>query len=362
VAKYDFDGTVPKGFVLAKPIEHTVYDQSLIYDLEKNRQLMITHKRNGWKMFLEVNAAGKIRFLTDGLNEIDTWKVSHLIVEAEKLELPPRTLLVGEVISNTANDDRGVVISVMQCKNRDKFKGNIPELNLALFNIVFWEGYVTDNYDTNYKKLLTLLYGSSSPIWGKDLSKRAINLVSLYPLSAYSFDEMKKYAVRSNWEGLVLYDTNYKLTYRLDGKAPERPRGCYKWKPEADADLIALGCRMRDNDPNTVKDLKLYQIDPKTGDYIRCLHYGTFKKIDREAFSKLPMRKIVSKRGKKVVTGWFEKPFVCQLTYDARSVKTGKLEGARNFLLREDKRTEECIAPKSYPEAEYLDTAVLTAK
>ncbi len=347
----DFDGTLKKGFVLAKPIEHTVYDPKVLKELEKAGRLRITRKRNGWKMYLEVNADGEIRFLTDGINEIDKAKVAHLIEEAKQLRLPTRTLLVGEAVADGKNDDRGKVIGIMQAKDKAKIDaaGGV-KLHYALFNIVFWNGYkVDDTFKNNYYRLADIVKDAAD--WGR---LEFIDVVELFHPADMPLKKMQKMAVKEKWEGLVLYDAGYKLTYRQDGGSVQRPEGCYKWKPAADADFIVLGCRMREKDPKTIKDLKLYQIDPVNGNYARFYHYGALKNVQREAFSKLPMDLETSKRGKKTVTGWFKEPFVCQLTYDSRREETGALENPREFLVREDKRPEDCVAPQSYPKAEYL--------
>lgn len=349
-----FTGVLPKTFKLSKPIEHFNYDQRVIYDLEKQGRLLSTRKENGWKVFACIDKHRDITFLTDGLNEIPRIKLDHIRNELGMLSpinLPPNTLLVGEVVGNGETDDRGRVIALMQSKNPEDFlkmlqTGPLP--HLRLFNIIFMNGTV---FDTSYKLIHKRLTGMTL----------GLKYVQPVELLNCTFDEAKARVLKEGWEGLVLYDKDFRITFRNDGKSdPRRPYGSWKWKPRNEEDFIALGCRMRDKDPNTVKDLKLYQIDPVNGKYMRCIHYGSFTKIDREKFSRLPMRRVTAKRGKKIVTGWFETPFVCQLTHDARKEKSGKLEGAREFFVREDKSPEECFAPKSYPEAEYFDPSTLT--
>lgn len=331
MGKPDFNGTVPKGFVLAKPIEHTVYDPKIIYKLEKDHRLMITRKRNGWKMYLEVNAWGEIRFLTDGLNKIANNKVGHLIKEAKKLNLPPKTLLVGEVVFDTENDDRGKVISIMQAKDEKKIADCNIKLHYILFNIVFWYGKSAgDKQDFlfNYNELSTVL---------KEANKlpKYIHLVELLPsYLEQSFDRAKERSMKEGWEGLVLYDSQYKLTYREDGKSPKRPEGCYKWKPTCDGDFIVREVIYR---PGTaiVKELILLQIDPTTGKEFNCGKYGTFTKVLREWLSREASY-----------------PLVVELKFDSRYRKTGKLENPRDFVVRNDKKPEHCLSPESFPEAE----------
>jgi hypothetical protein len=351
-----FTGVLPETFKLSKPIEHFNYALKLMHDLEKAKRLIITRKENGWKVLVCINNNYDITFFTDGLNEIARIKIDHIRNELgmlTKIMLPPNTLLVGEVVGNGKTDDRGRVISLMSSKDPSevlKMLKTGPLPHLRLFNIIFMNGKVFDvTYEEVHKRLTSMT--------------RGLKYLQPVELLKCTFDEAMARALKEGWEGLVLYDKEFKITFRNDGKSdPKRPYGSWKWKPQNEEDFIALGCRMRDNDPNTVKDLKLYQIDPINGKYMRCIHYGSFTRVDREKFSRLPMQKQTAKRGKKVVTGWFETPFVCQLTHDARKEKTGKLEGAREFLVREDKKPEECFAPQTYPEAEYLDTTVLTAK
>lgn len=112
-------GKLPKGFVLAKPIAQEGYDESVIYELERQERLVITRKRDGWKMLALVGAKGSVRLYTDGINEIDS-RLDHIREEIQKIGFSANTLIVGEAIVDLNNkDDLGRVVSIFH-SNLDK--------------------------------------------------------------------------------------------------------------------------------------------------------------------------------------------------------------------------------------------------
>ena len=76
---------LPKGFVIYKPLQMGAFDEKEIYDLEKQKRLLITRKRDGWKS-LDVKCADW-KLYTDGINEIDE-RMEHIKEELRRLRVP----------------------------------------------------------------------------------------------------------------------------------------------------------------------------------------------------------------------------------------------------------------------------------
>ena len=71
---------------------------------------------------------------------------------------------------------------------------------------------------------------------------------------------MKEISTDEGWEGLVLYDSSYRLTWR-QGKTEPRPAGCYKLKPVNEDDFIVDAKLRRFNDDGTLRDITLLQLE-----------------------------------------------------------------------------------------------------
>ena len=347
---YDFDGSLPDSFKASKPIEKGKYLETLIHDLAKENKLRITRKEDGWKVIVIRDANGQIRIFTDGLNEVEDFKIAHLKKELgglSKKRFPNRSLILSEIVANGETDDRGRIVSLMKA-TRDTTESLFatgPPPCLRVFNVVFWNGIL---FDRAYDEVHFVI------------NRMTVGLKYIRPVEILNcgFDRAKEIVKERGWEGLVLYDRDFRITFRIDGKTtPERPWGSWKWKPTEEGDFFAVGCRMRDKDPAVIKDLIVCQIDPTNNRAFRCSHFGNLTKAERARFSTLPMR--ITKKNN--AERWFNKPFVVYLEYDRRFRKSGKLENPQKgkdndeLLIREDKTPGECYAPQSYPEAEYLN-------
>ncbi len=319
-------GRLPEGFVLAKPLAQESYDESVIYELEKQGRLIITRKRDGWKMFAVVGSTGKVRLFTDGLNEVDS-RFDHIRKELESLNLTFGTVLVGEAIVDLeGSDDVTKVISIFHSNTEKsiKFQEANGMAKFMVFGVLFLNiGAVQPLYWLAYQWLSERFY--SCPL----------SYVSPAPVLKMSYDQAKKMVIEKEWEGLVLYDKNYILTYRTDGKNPKRPKGCYKWKPIMEDDFIVI-LSIHRPETGVLKELVLMQIDPANGIEFYCGRLGSFTNQMREELAKLKL------------------PFVVQARFDTRFAKTGKIRNPRFVRVRDDKNVSGCVAPKSYPNREYM--------
>ncbi|HEY4520573.1 MAG TPA: hypothetical protein VJJ72_02110 [Candidatus Paceibacterota bacterium] len=324
-------GRLHEGFVLAKPISQENYDEKIIYDLERQGRLVITRKRDGWKLLALVGPNGEIRLYTDGINEIDS-RLDHIKDELRSLSFPSNTLVVGEAIVDMRDsDDLTKVISIFhsnlaKAQDLQKEYGRIRFMVFAIVPLGDASGFKNSPLNS---------YGISisEKLRAFNESRRKLGYVFPVPVLNTSFDEAKQIVIEKGWEGLVLYDKDYQLTFRTDGKAPKRPRGCYKWKPILEDDFIVRSWIPRPGN-KSVKELVLLQIDPVTQGEFYCGKLGSFNNEMRSLLAKMIY------------------PIVVQARFDTRYPKTGKIRNQRFVMIRTDKPVHQCVAPKSYPEME----------
>ncbi len=310
---------LPQGFVLAKPLQQEAFSEEEIYKLEREGRLIITRKRDGWKLFV-VRTHGQVNIYTDGMRDV-TDRLGHIVQESWR-QLPDNTLLAMEgLMLDSMKDERGKVTTVLNSAREKSIQAQHAHglMQLAGFEVIFWAGaYMLSN---SYRSRLELLQKTFS---------RAKYMSAVEVLNV-SFDEAKELVRKNNWEGLVLYDKEFVSSYRLDGKAPARPSGCYKWKPILEDDFAVHEWVPSEKNPNRVKELLLTQIDPKTGNRIDCGKLGTFSNAFRERLRHMKY------------------PIVVQVVFEAR-FPSGKLCNKRlgDMEIREDKKPEDCIAPQSF--------------
>ncbi len=324
-------GSLPKGFVLAKPIAQESYDESIVYGLESHRRLKITRKRDGWKMLAHFDSRNKIHLYTDGVNEIDS-RFDHIKEELKSLKIPKNTLLVGEAIVDIDdNDDIGKVISIFHSNEE---KSLFLQKAYGRIHFMLFAGIsLSDSSKSVWPFGLSASYYLHNPCKG-------LQYVFIVPTLSMTFDEAKKMVVEKGWEGLVLYDKDYQLTYRTDGKSPKRPEGCYKWKPILEDDFI-VRLRLLRSGTDVLKEVVIRQIDPATGKEFICGKLGSFTNQMRQELAEVKL------------------PFVVQARFDMRFPKSGKIRNARFLRVRDDKPVDQCMSPKSYPEADYPKVFVM---
>ena len=291
------------------------YDESAIYRLEKQKNLVITRKRDGWKVFAVMGRNNKVRLYTDGLNEIDS-RLDHIKKDLRKIKLLAGLVLVGEVLVDVeGSDDIGKVISIFHSSTSKsiEFQSKNGKAKFMIFGAFSLEGYSM----------------SIESVW-EVFSKDTLEFVFPAPIIRTSYDQAKMLVIKNGWEGLVLYTKDHRLTYRLDGKAPRRTDDCLKWKPISEDDFIVRSWRPSSSNPKLLKDIVLSQIDPTTGKEFECGKLGSFSNQMRLELARAKY------------------PFVVQAAFEMRFPKTGKIRNARFLRVRTDKPIDQCIAPKSY--------------
>jgi len=319
---------LPKDFVLAKPIGQESYKPAVLTELEARGALIGTRKRDGHKLIAEVCAEGRVRLYRSGMHEVDH-RLDYIRQEILRLRLEPGTVLVGELVVERGSgrkrvEDLGAVTSVLggSYATAQQALGRGPLPSLVVFNMLQGHNLQAMPYIGTLRWLRKYLDNNSYVIPVEEV------LGGLASMKAISNDE--------EWEGLVLYDSAYRLTWRL-GKTEPRPAGCYKLKPVNEDDFIVFAKDRRFNDDGTLRDVRLLQWDAAQRKLFDCGHYGTFDAATR---------KVLSARG------WSLK--VVQMRFVRRYAKSGKLREPAFMRFRDDKDPDACIAPRSWSEAEFI--------
>lgn len=309
-----------KGFVLAKPVQQDGYEESVIYRLESEGNLIITRKRDGWKLFA-VKINGKVKIYTDGMNEVDE-RLDYIKKELEQ-RMPDNSMLVGEGIINIkGSDDLGKISSIFQSSAARalEIQKEIGMVKFMVFDVILVRDFLVLSglpYHQRIMEVTRMGFGYKS----------LVKYVVMPTILEMTFDEAKKIVLKKGWEGLVLYDKNFISSFRLDGKNPARPKGCYKWKPIFEDDFIVREWIPSEKNPSRLKEVVLLQIDLKTKKEFYCGKVGTFTNKIREQL----------KRSRY--------PLVMQVAFEGR-YKSGKLRNARFMHLRPDKKAKDCIHSK----------------
>lgn len=322
--EWPFGDNLPPNFVLYKPTKPEAYDEKDIYALEAVGRLIITRKRDGWKVFV-FKSNDRVEIYTDGKNEI-TDRFDHLRKALEQV-LPDQTLLAGEAVINHNDQDHFTDVGRMLNPNSEQWREvqkTVGFIRLMFFEAIYATGRLV--LDQSYEERLQFL---------RRISEGAAGYVIRMPILSMSFDQAKEYARKHGWEGLVLYDKGFRGSYRLDGRDPQRPKGCYKWKPLYEDDFIVRTWIRDLKNQKRLKEVVLTQIDPATRQEFYCGKLGSF---NMEMRAKLRKARY---------------PLVMQVIFEGR-FPSGAVRNARFDRLRQDKKPRDCVASKSYPKAKYL--------
>lgn len=321
--RFTFD-PLPKGLVTNKPLDQETYDESIIYDLERKDSLIISRKRDGWKLYI-VFYKGQIKIYTSGLNRVDD-KFPHFKEELQKLNLPSKTVLIDEgYIERNGVDDLGLMQSIFKSSTEKALalQEQFGKAKLMIFGVMFYEGKELSHMEYLF------LYGMIRGVLSKTNDR--LRYISPIEILDVSYDEAKKIVEEKGWEGLVLYDKRYQFTFSIkESKRAQRPQGCYKWKPKTEGDFIVREIIYSPDDPHRVKEVVLTQIDPVTNQEFECGKFGLFSNKIRAELTAATL------------------PLVMQIEY-GRRFPSGKIREAKKLIrIRTDKAAEECFAPKSY--------------
>lgn len=323
---------LPSDFVVAKPIGQDSYSPDRLDELQASGRLIGTRKRDGHKVLVEV-CDEKIRLYSSGMHEIDH-RLNYIRDEVRRARFPKGTVLVSELVvertrermfnENCAYDDVGAVTTILGSSfaNAQDALGRGPLPRLIVFNALFGPRLETESYVDTLDLLSDRLFGG-----------RYLRLIEHLPLK---LERMREWSLFHEWEGLVFYDADYRLTWR-QGKTEPRPKGCYKWKPIREDDFIVMANGRRFNPDGSLRDVTLLQWDPVIQKHINCTRLGSFDAETRAVLA---------------ANDWSLK--VMQVRFTNRYPKSGKLREPVFMRFRDDKGVDACVAPQTWPEVEIV--------
>ncbi len=310
--------------VSAKPIE--VAPPAIVKQLERQRDLMITRKRNGHAVYVSVTGskAGDIGLYTRGIRGI-TEHFPTIVDEIRSLKLPKGTLLVGELVTAINGVDEPSAISRFTLSHPEKAitiqQEECVRFELALFNVVAHKGRIVVDEEFHNRHCMLL-----------DMAGDARNQVNVVEILDLPLAAAQKKSVASQWEGLVLYDRFARSRYALNGKFDQvpRPYGCWKWKEYLEGDFVAVGWKPSSaaSHHGQVRDLLIAQYDPDTK---KLLDWGK-------------VGKGISKKERREFMDESLYPMVFEISFERRT-PNNRLINAKIMRRRFDKEPEECIGP-----------------
>lgn len=215
----------------------------------------LTWKRDGEMMVAVKWADSSVTFLSRTMlwnHHLElgqfTWndRLGHLVRELESDErIPPRSILLGDVVAHPEDRERWLVASVMKSKTEEA-KKFLP-LFYYCWDIAFWEGENVLETNTAGERigLIDELFGEKES-WV--LPVMALTVCELRSLGPYASNMTpvqmaNDYAKRNNWEGWVVVDPDKPIgpkSLNFRGKT-YRPSGISgKLKPVYEDDFIAF--------------------------------------------------------------------------------------------------------------------------
>lgn len=324
VLPFSLDPLDPK-LVVPKPQEE--FEESDIIALESCGKLSKTRKRHGYCTPLTITGPRrKVTLYTRGIND-NTARFPHIVEAFRDSMIPTDSLCFGELFfADSVSDLKrfGVFTSI----NKSSVEKAIAlQKAVGLAQYMMFSPLVVGRRD-----VMNVGFLDRWQMMAEWADKRSsIPEVSHVELLKGSFEELKRIVVCDDWEGLVLYAPDGKLSYRLDGNIDKPPRmeGAWKWKPKFEGDFIVrrFGWGSGKNADRMGK-LYLSQIDPTTGEEVACGEVAS-------GFS----------RDKKLEFAKATYPLVVEVEYEART-PSGALTGGLFLRERDDKGVDGCFLPK----------------
>jgi len=346
-------------------------------------RVVLTRKRDGERFLIRTTGDGSIemyssKMLThhhlEGPDKPWTARFPGVAYAVRALNLPPNTILLGELVPDPDTDDRWYVASVMKSKTPEALQIQLTDRNLRFYawDVAMWNGELLladETYDDRSELLHVFLSGNEwvlppdvwAPIqtveWMDDFVGEGRGPIKP-PESPYGeyWDEEAPYvwncavavAVAHEWEGWVVVDATMPFgdkTMNFRGKT-YRPTACSgKLKPYFEDDVIAHwdpengeGAYGNGKRSGLIGSVSLYQIS-EDGDEVYLCECGNGL-LAEKAFYEDP------KNNDR--TTW---PRVLEVRYETRTYEsngddTNALQFPRALRQRDDKGIPECVNPR----------------
>jgi hypothetical protein len=272
-------------------------------------------KRNGVMAIFAVGTDGGIKVYSSTLQQTHkdediplAERYDHIIANLRELNLPPKTILLGEICCIAASgfvDDEQLDRDDLLYVN--SVRGSLTEesrrvqqehglIGFCIWDVAFWAGecWLQEKpYQERSARFIELCDNSQKPRFitfpeiltfyqdgGQVLAEVSSPNAQTY--SFYAAEPPDKvaldFAVSKEWEGWVVLDPNSTYgdrSYNFRGKA-ERPKECCKLKPTKTADFIVrydpdngVGLRGKGKKKVGVGSVFCYLIDPRTNQEVK---------------------------------------------------------------------------------------------
>jgi ATP-dependent DNA ligase len=323
---------------------------SLSAKMEKlvaNRTAWALRKYDGEMMVIVKDLEGDVsiysrRMLKTHHNEDILWtaRFPHIVEEMRSPDIPPGTVLLGEMVHGTRNglgrDNRWIVAQVMKSLTERalELQEEHGPLNYVIWDVAWWGshqliGKVKFNHRFDHVVLCSQVYLQAAYV--------------LMEMQYKDVDNLREIAEECGWEGFVIvdpYSTYGDKGFNLRGK-PDRPAECCKLKPFFEDDFIAfwdpaqkIGKFGRGKYTGYLGAVQLYQYNSSGGLVYICDCGNGFSAEFIEEKSDTSL--------------W---PMVIQVRFESRTYvsdgdDTNALQFPRFIEVREDKTQEECVNPR----------------
>lgn len=278
-----------------------------------------------------------------------------LVKELEgRADIPPRTILLGDLVHSPTDDGRWAVASIMKSRTKEALQQ--PPLFYYVWDIAFWDG-VDLISQTSIADRYALIWDTFGRSWSGDslvLPVEAWEIAQLRRMSGVRIEDPVEMAQAASkkwgWEGWVVVDpagVYGDRAYNFRGKTDRPGKFCGKLKPVYEDDFVALfdpdgaflhkgpqGKWGTGNNRGMVGSVALYQYTTDGKLVYVCDCGGGIDDAFRARHS--------DPRGY---------PLVLQVeytdrTYTSEGEKTNALTYPRVLCARTDKEPEECVNPR----------------
>lgn len=356
----DWNAALPQNLRFYKP--DNSFSSTLLKKLEA-RSAWLSRKRDGEMLVIVKGPDGMVdiysrrMLLSHHLEEGEfVWadRFPDLVTEImENDDIPPCSILLGDVVSDPINDGRWEVASFMKSLTPEALE--LPGLFFYCWDIAFWEGedlLASTPVAVRYEIIWEYFGHTWNPsslvvpveVWEVETIRRSMGMLEAY---VDEVDVAVTAAITWGWEGWVVVDPEGVYGdrgYNFRGKTDRPGKFCGKLKPAYEDDFIALfdpdgvvhnrgpqGKWGSGNNRGQVGAVSLYQYNAQGERVYICECGGGITDEFRAQYSDPRSY-----------------PLVLQIeytdrTYRAAGDKTDALTHPRVVAVRTDKTTNECI-------------------
>ena len=380
VDEIDWSQRLPESLSFYKP-DNTL-SPTLMRKLERG-DVLFTRKRDGEAQIVRTHEHREVAFYSRRMHRYHHlelggpgWEARYpgVVEEVRSLDLPPDSVLLGEMVHGRVNDDRWKVGSVVRATTEKALDLQAEEgpLRYYVWDFAFLGGHcllTSESFETRYGRIVEMLEGQGfkhllpieiySPEDIYELAQHAgpVLLDHEYGTPVIPKDAPKLWrqavavALQMGWEGFVVVDPEEILgdkAYNLRGKTYRPSAASGKLKPFFEDDFIAVF------DPDGTQDAEEHLL-PQRGSWGKGKRLGTVGAVSLYQYNSKDELVYICECGGGIDDAFSAEysdpakyPLVVEVRYETRSYektggKTNALQFPRIVRVRDDKDMDECI-------------------